>query len=95
MFGIKKDIPTGKTRHNLAFGERIVKGKVIPCQKELQIIESIVNMHKKEGLTARAIARVLNSMKIPTKKQGKRWDHSVVIGILKRELKEEKKYKIM
>ena len=83
-YEIKKGIPNGKTRHNLAYGERIIKGKVFSCQKELRVIISIVNMYKKEGLTVTAIARILKTMKVPTKKQGKRWDHSVVIGILKR-----------
>ncbi|MBX9766326.1 MAG: recombinase family protein [Bdellovibrionales bacterium] len=42
-------------------------------------------MYKEENLAPTAIARILDAMKIPTKKQGKKWDHSIVIDILKRE----------
>ncbi len=84
-YGLNKNTPNGKHRHNLGLGERIEKGKVRPHKGELRVVATIVKMHREEGLSARAIARILNAMKTPTKRQGKKWDHSVVIDILKRE----------
>ena len=70
--------------HSRLFGKRKVNGKAVDNKKELRVIETIKKMHK-EGLGARAIARTLETMKIPTKKQGKGWHHHMVITILKRE----------
>ena len=83
-YNIKRKIPCGKHQQNLALGERMVKGRVRPHKGELKILESILAMHQKEGLSPTSIARVLNVMKIPTKRQGKKWDHSVIIHILRR-----------
>ena len=60
----------------------MVKGRVVPHQKELRVQSMILDMHKNEGLSANAIARVLNTMKVPTNRQGKKWDHSVIVDIL-------------
>ncbi len=38
-----------------------------------------------EGVGTNAIARFLDAVKLPTKRQGKDWDHSMVTAILKRE----------
>ena len=84
-FGIRKNTPTGKTRHNLAIGQRILKGRPTAHKGEIKLLENIKDMHIKEDLSATAIARILNGMKTPTKKQGKAWDHSVIIAILKRQ----------
>ena len=85
LHNIRKGTPNGKTRHNLALGEKLVKGRVTSHKAELRAKGMIVDMHTKEGLPARAIARVLDTMKVPTKRQGKKWNHSVVVDILKRE----------
>ena len=84
LYGIRKGIRRGKARYNLALGEKMVKGRVMPHKAELRIQSMIIDMHKNEKLPARAIARLLDTMKVPTKRQGKKWDHSVVIDILKR-----------
>ncbi|MAE73536.1 MAG: hypothetical protein CL675_05530 [Bdellovibrionaceae bacterium] len=70
--------------HSRSFGKRQVNGEAVDHKKELRIIETIKGM-REEGMTARAIARTLDTMKIPTKKQGKGWHHHMVITILKRE----------
>jgi predicted DNA-binding protein YlxM (UPF0122 family) len=70
--------------HSRSFGKRKVKGRVVDHKTELRVIESIKKMND-EGLSARAIARTLDAMKIPTKQQGKGWHHHMVITILKRE----------
>ena len=84
-FSIRKNARNGKTRHNLALGEKIVKGKVMAHKGEAKLLESIKDMHCKEGLSAIAIARILNSMKVPTKKPGKGWHHEVIARILIRQ----------
>ncbi len=91
QYNLRKNTPNGKSKYNLALGEKMVKGRVVPHQKELRVQCMIIDMHKNEGLSANAIARVLNTMKVPTKRQGKKWDHSVVIDILRRQGGEVKK----
>ena len=83
-FGIVKG-RGAKCKTNLGLGEKIEKGKVVDHQRELWVKETIIKMHQEEGLGFRAIARILTSMKIPTKKRGKKWEHSVVRDILRRE----------
>lgn len=72
-------------REKLAFGKRIVRHRLVEHKGELQIVETIKRMYHEEHLRPRSIARLLDTMKVPTKRQGKKWDHSVVIAILKRE----------
>lgn len=86
---IRFDIPlrekkTPPERHgNPPYGIRRVGGKNIVHKQERRVIESIVKM-KDEGLSNRAIARILNELKTPTKKQGKGWHHEQVRQILLR-----------
>lgn len=70
--------------HSRSYGKRVLNGRAVDHKKELRIIETIKGMHG-EGMGARAIARTLDTMKIPTKMQGKGWHHHMVITILKRE----------
>ena len=67
------------------YGKKIYKGKVIEHKKEQNNIEAIKKMYCKEKINPNTIARLLNNMKIPTKRQGQKWRHNTVIGILKRE----------
>lgn len=70
--------------HSRTYGKRALKGSVTDHKTELRVIETIKKMNE-EGLSARAIARTLDAMKVPTKQQGKGWHHHMVITILKRE----------
>ena len=72
-------------REKLAYGKRIVGNRETAHKGELQVIETIKRMYAEEHLRPRSIARLLDTMKVPTKRQGKKWDHSVIIAILKRE----------
>ncbi len=72
-------------REKLAYGKRIVGNRETTHKGELQVIETIKRMYAEEHLRPRSIARLLDTMKVPTKRQGKKWDHSVIIAILKRE----------
>jgi transposase len=72
-------------REKLAYGKRIVGHQETTHKGELQVIETIKRMYVEEHLRPRSIASLLDTMKVPTKRRGKKWDHSVVIAILKRE----------
>ena len=66
------------------YGKRKVSGKTIAHKGELRTITTIKQMYS-EGLSVSAIARFLNTMKVPTKQQGKGWHHHTITQILKRE----------
>ena len=67
-----------------AYGKRRVGGKTIEHKAELRTITTIKQMYS-EGVSTTAITRCLNTMKIPTKQQGKGWHRNTVVKILKRE----------
>ncbi len=70
--------------HWRIYGKRRTSGKAVDHQRELRTIAAIKKMYA-EGIGTAAIARLLDTMKIPTKRQGKGWDHSTVTAILRRE----------
>lgn len=45
---------------------------------EERVKNAIIKMYSEQNLSLRAIAGILNEIKVPTKKQGKSWDHSVI-----------------
>ena len=67
-----------------AYGKRRVSGKTIDHKGEQRTIATIRQMYSEDNGT-NAIARFLNTMKIPTKQQGKGWHNYTVAEILKRE----------
>ncbi len=85
---LKHNIPLRQPnrRYNkwYAYGKRRVSGRTIAHKGEKRTIATIKQMYG-EGIGIRAIARFLNTMKIPTKQQGKGWHHFTVTQILKRE----------
>jgi hypothetical protein len=85
-FGLTKG-GSGHATHKekLAYGKRLVGHQLVSHKGELQVVATIRSMYVDEGLRPRSIANLLDTMKVPTKRQGKKWDHSVVIAILKRE----------
>ena len=64
---------------NLKYGQKLVSGKVSDHKRESSIKKTIIDMYVNEGLAVTAIARILTQVKIPTKKRGKKWDHSVIL----------------
>ena len=68
----------------LPYGKRRVSCKVVDHKGELRTIATIKQMYA-EGVSIAAIGRFLNTMKIPTRRQGKGWDYHKVTAILKRE----------
>ena len=67
-----------------AYGKRQVSGKTVDHKGEQRTIATIKQMYS-EGVSTVAIARFLNTMKIPTKQQGKGWHRGMVAKILARE----------
>jgi transposase-like protein len=84
QYQIKKGLGNGRHHNKLALGEKFEKGRLKDHQQELRLVETLKKMHVEENLSTAAIAKILNSMKVPTKKRGKKWDHSVVRRILQR-----------
>ena len=85
---LKYNIPMRKTSDYrgskwYAYGKRRVGGKTIDHKGEQRTIATIRQMYR-EGNSTKAIARFLNTMKIPTKQQGKGWHNCTVAEILKR-----------
>ena len=67
-----------------SYGKQKIRGRTIEHKGELRTIAAIKKMYS-EGVSTRAIARFLDTMKIPTKQQGKGWHHHTITQILKRE----------
>ena len=66
------------------YGKRRVGGKTVDHKGEQRAIATIKQMYG-EGVSTSAIARFLNTMKIPTKQRGKGWHNYTVAEILKQE----------
>ncbi len=66
---------------NPAYGERRYGNKLIKNQKEVEVIDLILKLHK-SGQSYRAIARTLNKMEVPTRIRNGGWHHEVVRSIL-------------
>ncbi len=85
---LKHEIPLRQPhrRYNIwyTYGKRRVGGRSIEHKAELRTIATIKQMYS-EGVSTSAIARFLNTMKIPTKQQGKGWQQNTVAKILKKE----------
>ena len=86
---LKHNIPLRKrserySSHCLTYGKRRAGGKIIDHKGELRTIATIKQMYADE-ISIAAIARFLNTMKIPTRRQGKGWDYYKVTAILNRE----------
>ena len=85
---LKHNIPLRKRSEcrgsRLAYGKRRVGGKITDHKAELRTLATIKQMYS-EGISTNAIARFLNTMKLPTKQQGKSWHGNTIIKILKRE----------
>lgn len=69
-FEISKGNRTAVHKENLAYGKRIVGNKIVAHRAELQVTETIRKMHYEQGLSPSAIAGLLDTMKVPTKRQG-------------------------
>ncbi len=61
-----------------------MNSQTVDHKKELKTIETIKNLYIK-GINPNTIAKVLSTMKIPTKQHKKEWHHHTIINLLKRE----------
>ncbi len=66
----------------LGYGERLVNGRVIAHQRELENIDKIKKL-REQGHSYWKIADILNSMGVPTKNRGSRWHPTTVMKLLK------------
>ena len=66
------------------YGKKRVNGQIVDYKKELKTIEIIKELYVK-GINPNTIAKVLSTMKIPTKQHKKDWHHHTIINLLKRE----------
>ena len=66
----------------VAFGQRLLNGKVVPNKVELEIIKKMTAL-KSQGLSYWKIAEMLNLWGIPTKNRNSKWHPTTVMKILK------------
>ena len=69
--------------HNLPFGKKLRRRKVVDYRREQEVIRSILKMHDAR-LSNMAIAQALTAMRIPTKKRRLKWHHEMIRQILLR-----------
>ncbi len=75
----------------LAYGERMVNGRVIPHLGEQRVLSQIVELRRK-GESYGRIVGWLNSQNLPTKNQAEKWDRPTVYKILQRSLDTPRRY---
>jgi hypothetical protein len=71
------------SKGQLAYGEKMTNGHIVPHKGEEKVIREIVGM-RNEGLSYGAIANWLNKEGHPTKNRVKGWDRPTVYKILSR-----------
>lgn len=69
----------------LPYGYDWLDGKLVVDAKEYRVVQKILR-HWRDGKSPRLIADLLNQQNIPTR-MGKRWFHSSVNSVIKRETK--------
>jgi hypothetical protein len=69
-------------RGQLGFGKRVVNGRVMVNQREVDTIEHMRDLHGK-GFSYWKIAEILNAMGVPTKSRRAKWQAATVMKILK------------
>lgn len=70
-------------KSQLAYGERLYNGQVVPHLGELRIIEQFQTL-RKEGMSFGKIAKWANEQKIPTKNKVSEWNRRTIFEILRR-----------
>ncbi len=85
----KIDRTKNKRGGNTPYGYAYLDGQLLVDPKEQIIVRKIVKLHQ-SGLSGNVIARELNTQKIPGR-NGKSWCPSVVRGIIKNHLSDQKK----
>ena len=75
---------------NAPYGYAFLDGKLTVHPKEIQNVRRIVQL-RNDGLSFNAIAKELNAKSIAPR-SGKRWDHSVISEIIRRESDESLKF---
>lgn len=71
------------SKGQLAYGERLVCGKIVPHKAEQKVIQKILKRHR-FGSSYSKIADWLNSQGIPTKNNISNWQRPTVYKIIRR-----------
>jgi biotin operon repressor len=84
-FGIelRKDGLSPLSKSQLAYGERLFKGKLVPHLGERKVILQMAEL-RRQGLSYEKIAKWINENHIPTKNRVGKWDRRTIYEILKR-----------
>lgn len=80
---MREDELPGQVKGQVAYGEKIRNGKIVPHLGELRIVGELVSM-RKQGLSYGKLVKWLNQNEVPTKNRSKVWDRPTVYKILKR-----------
>lgn len=70
------------SKGQLAYGEQLVSGKIVPHKAELKVVQKILEL-RGAGATYSAVADWLNDQGIPTKNGAKNWQRPTVFKILR------------
>jgi len=69
-------------RGQVGYGRRIVNGRVVAHQRELETVERMAAL-RDQGFSYWKVADILNSMGVPTKSRRAKWQAATVMKILK------------
>tara|TARA_Y100000590_G_scaffold456214_1_gene606375 strand:- start:1432 stop:1878 length:447 start_codon:yes stop_codon:yes gene_type:complete len=78
-----KDSVNRNSKGQLGFGERLVKGQVVPHKGELAVIEEMLSM-RSDGASFGKIVDWLNQNNVRTKNRVRKWDRPTVYKIINR-----------
>lgn len=81
-FQIKSSTEQNCSRGQLAYGEQLVGGKIVPHKAEQKVIQKILEL-REAGATYDAVAVWLNDQGVPTKNGAKSWQRPTVFKIIK------------
>lgn len=70
------------SKGQLAYGEQLVSGKIVPHKAELKVVQKILEL-RGAGATYSAVADWLNAQRVPTKNGVKSWQRPTVFKIIK------------
>ena len=84
-FGLLQEEKTNFCKGQVGFGEKLVKGQIVPHVGELNVIEEMKGM-RAEGYSYQKIADWLNLKKMPTKNGKNNWSRTVVYKILNKNI---------
>ncbi|MBX2988834.1 MAG: recombinase family protein [Bdellovibrionaceae bacterium] len=89
---VRNSLPTNIKRPHIGvspYGYCIIRGSLVEVPKEQEVIRLVLKL-RSENKTLSAIAEHLNKHRVKPR-NAKRWDHSTVNSIIKRNIKKQSK----